>query len=133
MTPKKPFDGMSVFEGNVYFWEMKFSKGLKALNIKKLADHQRDALQDIGLNSSKNVYPIVVYFVYKPRELKEFYFIYSSYLEINESISKKEFLEFKEQGFAYHIYKQETINKKGERVKIDICNVSNIKIIGVYR
>jgi penicillin-binding protein-related factor A (putative recombinase) len=121
-TPKKPFDGMSVFKDTAYFWEMKYAKGLQALNIKKLADHQREALENIARNSHDDIYSLVVYFVYEPRKRKEFYFIWSVYLEIVESISKKQFLEFKKQGFAYPIRKID---------KNDICNLLDIKIIGV--
>ncbi len=122
-TPKKSYDGNSVFRGQCWFWEAKFSRGISALNINSLTEKQRDSLLTIKANKyDQLIFPVVIYGCYEPRQWKILFFIDIEYLVKKISIYKNEFVEWMEKG-----YYLETV-RNGDK---EIFNPELIRVIGL--
>lgn len=88
-TPKKPFDGITVYQEHIIFWEAKMSSsGIKGISTKALRVNQIEAFEDL---SRQGVEPVILYFCYKPREMKRVYVI--KYETLRHGLIRKKELE----------------------------------------
>ena len=55
---KKPFDIIGRINNNFYCIKVKYCNAYKSFNLKKIKDHQADALTEVG---KSNVTPLVIY------------------------------------------------------------------------
>lgn len=128
-TGKKPFDSIAVLDGNSWFIEVKYNKGICGFSEKIFKPHQLENLLKIYANCHDNIYPVMMYGCYVPRKVKR---IYVFHMHLFKSwilkISKKELM-----GFPFMAVKKveyEKLNKKtGEKklVREDLFDARNME------
>jgi len=94
ISTERPFDGFSVNNKNVIFYETKLVKGMGAFNFGLIKDHQYNFLNLIGSFNHANVKCLIIVAIWEPRTLFDLYFFNIKYIKnIKENSEKKSILK----------------------------------------
>ena len=107
---QNPFDGFSVMQGTVYFWETKLLKEFKALNFKRIEEHQYESLTTIR-DQCPECLCFVIAGIWIPRQCLELYLFDIDLLNwlrvAKKSILQKELLRLREAKMMLPVIKKE--------------------------
>lgn len=93
---KKPFDGISMTPGNIYFWETKILTGYKAFPLSVIEEHQFEALQNIKLlTEGMCIYALIILGVYIFRVGVDLFFFDINYIKLMKDAKVKSVLKTK--------------------------------------
>lgn len=135
-TKKKPFDIIACLDGDAFYIEVKYKRGICGFSDTILSSHQKENLILINDNRCKNdnIYPVLFYICYIPRKIKRLYIFHIEYL-IENKISKVQL----ENNFPFLTIKPTEYNKRDRKtgiikpVKENLFDAKRMKDIIIWR